>query len=198
MPTCDKPDALKYARFQLSTIDGRLRILRSDGEPLGVMSSGLYSPFKRLIASECMLVDPVIPIAAYAKASQDWKRIGTSARCTVELNIYSHRHAAIDTGKLLAEAGLYLQTPGQDFRQLSYHNPQYLDVEDVMDVDDSVLVSTLSHLEDNEGDFDSNSGDISSVIDHLPQPKYLRESLVDERIITTLHRQVFPNCVIGL
>jgi len=182
----------------MSTIDGRLRILRSDGEPLGVMSSRLYSQFKLLIASECMLVDPVIPIAAYETASQGWKRIGTSARCTVELNIYSHRHAALATGKFLAEAGLYLQPPGQDFRQLSYHNPQYLDVEDVMDVEDSSLVTISSRPEDNEGEFDSNSGNISSVIDHLPQPKYLRESVVDERIITKLHRQVCTSYGTGL
>jgi hypothetical protein len=152
----------------------------------------LFSITKRLVASKCVLVDPVIPLAAYKTASADWKLVGTSTRCAMELNVYSHRHAAGETGKALAQAGMFLQPPGSDFRHVSYENPQCLDLDDVMDVEESTPDFAESH-EINDGNFNSTQ-DFSSVLDHLSQPKYLKELEVDERIITSLHRCVLcPN-----
>jgi hypothetical protein len=90
----------EYIRCRLTSGDGRIRVvLRSDDEPLGVLNTRLYSLVRRFHASGCVFTELVIAYAAYKMASIDWKQIGTSARCPVELNIYSHRHAAEDTGK---------------------------------------------------------------------------------------------------
>lgn len=176
----------EYLQFRLSVQEGRLRVLRSDGEPLGVLSSRLFSIMRRLVVSECVLVEPVISLAAYKTATAEWKRIGTSGRCAIELNVYSHRHAAKETGKALGQAGMYLQPPGSDFRHIPYENPQCLDLHDVMDVNQ--FGSEDDHEDPLKGHhFDLVAKDFSYVLDHLPRPNYLREFIVDRRVITPLH-----------
>jgi len=242
----------EYIRCRLISGGGRLRVLQSDDEALGVLSTRLYSLVRRLHASGCVFTELVIAYAAYKMASIDWKQIGTSARCPVELNVYSHRHVAEDTGKTyvigvglncsysisqpvtpvrvmlafglyidhealtplsnnfmssfphrkflnmltstyllrLALAGMYLQLPGLDFRRLPYHNPQTLDLHDVMNI--SQDSESVVDEPDEDAQLDTTSKDLSSVLDHLHQPK-LRELPVDERIITKLHRYAFLN-----
>lgn len=82
---------------------------------------------------------------------------------------------------------MYLQSPISDFRNVPYHNPQCLDLHDMMDPEESVLELDQTQPANSGEDLESTSKDFSYVIDHLPPPNYLTESLVDERIITPLH-----------
>src|SRR5579871_3377537 len=110
----------EYIRCRLTSSDGRLRALQSDDEPLGVLSTRLYSLIRRIHASGCVFTELVITLAAYKMATVNWKRIGTSARCPVELNVYSHRHAAGDTGKMYVNLSTCYSCQGHIGVWLSY------------------------------------------------------------------------------
>jgi hypothetical protein len=136
--------------------------------------------------SGCVLAELVVNVDSYHDSASKWKRYGTSARCEAELNIYCHRHSSTTVGKTLSIAGLYLQPPRTDPLQFPYENPQNLklpDFDDIMadpqiDVTEPEILHASSH--------NNFPGEVDIVLDHLHQPKELREVPIDKRIRTEL------------
>jgi SWI/SNF-related matrix-associated actin-dependent regulator of chromatin subfamily A3 len=90
-------------------------------------------------------------------------------------------------GKELTSGKLFLQPPTIDLRCLVYENPQDLVLEDVISVGNSADdIESIDQRSAYPEEKETTQSEIDDILDHIPQPSFLREVSTDHRIITDL------------
>jgi SWI/SNF-related matrix-associated actin-dependent regulator of chromatin subfamily A3 len=154
------------------------------------MSAKFSRGYKKLTSISGIEIDAVMPISALQKARSSWRKDGTSATLNVDLNIYGPELTAKAVAKMLNSVKLFLQPPEYELRSLRYANPQYLKLPNVSDVDLSHSFNQKVERTPNLFVKEVSFSEVEAILDHLPQPNFLREVFIDGRIITPLQRCV--------
>lgn len=105
------------------------------------------------------------------------------------MNVYGPELRAKAVAEMLNSVKLFLQPPEYELRSLRYANPQYLKLPNVSDAELSHFTHELErtpNLVAKEVSFT----EVEAILDHLPQPNFLREVFIDGRITTPLQRCV--------
>ena len=178
-------DAKEYLVLE-HTFSGEFCWLKlCEGETFGCLSGRTSQSLKRLKIFSDVEMECVVAIPCLEKARTQWKRSGKSARLLVSMNIYGLEHSASAVGDALAAAKLFLQDPIYDTRSATYDNPQYLKLPDVarMTLDSSDASTLQAPTRDHK---EASSSEIETLLDHIPQSRFLREAFTNDRIRTPL------------
>jgi hypothetical protein len=160
-----------------------------NGETFGCFSSRVSRSLKRLVAFPCIEMDILVQTSSLDTARSKWKRSGKPTEVLVNVNIYGHDHAARDVGDCLANLRLFLQIPLYDERSSPYENPQYLKLPGVEHINldsPAPITPDQAHQESRE----VSRSEIETLLDHIPQPNFLREVFTNPRTITLLKKWV--------
>jgi hypothetical protein len=182
-----------YVALEISFTRDSSWLKISDGEPFACLPSKIVLKLKRLMLSACIEVDAVTSTNALRKARLDWKKSGSSTKLKVDLNVYGHSQFAKTTAAILSSARLFLQPPNYEPRCLAYENPQYLRLPDLDEADFTSLDMPGSTKDSNEDTSQGLASEVEIILDHLPQPRFLREIQADERVITKLEKYVYSS-----
>jgi hypothetical protein len=160
-----------------------------DGEIFGCLGSRFSRSIKRLKAFPCIDLDCLVLSSGLDAARSKWKKSGRPTELLVNLNVYGHNHSAQVVGDTLADMRLFLQVPLYDGRSAVYDNPQYLKLPGIEHLNLGAVVSVVP-----EQAFDLPAEvsrlEIEELLDHIPQPKILREVFINDAAITVLKRWV--------
>ncbi|KAF2848795.1 hypothetical protein T440DRAFT_556368 [Plenodomus tracheiphilus IPT5] len=160
------------------------QFMNVESTPLKVTECGFLAVETSFIGEYLVLRLP--NAAPLGKAAKLWRQAGKSAMLSIDLNVYGNPRSARKVGEILSAAKLFLQTPALDARGLRYDNPQYLKlpgVPHVRMVDESKETVDEPTQERQE---EVSRSEIDSILDHLPQPRFLREVSTSDRIRTPL------------
>lgn len=165
-----------------------------EGETFGCLASTVARGLKCLenLGETCVEIEGFITSFALNKASVAWKRAGKSEITTVDFNIYGHRHSGKEVGDALTSMKLFLQEPDTDPRSLTYDNPQYLKLPGVSHVSETTH-GPFNNVQLVSSSIGASQAEIEAILDHIPQPTFLREVSTDGRIRTPLIRFVYLN-----
>jgi SWI/SNF-related matrix-associated actin-dependent regulator of chromatin subfamily A3 len=106
----------------------------------------------------------------------------------VDVSVYGPvvAHVAKLAARTLSDAQLFLQIPRFATKDFPYDNPQYLKLPNVSHVqlEDTLEISSPAPFQNN--DKHVSRSELDSVLDHIPQPKFLRQASTSVRIRTNL------------
>jgi SWI/SNF-related matrix-associated actin-dependent regulator of chromatin subfamily A3 len=143
---------------------------------------------KRLMALPGVHVEGIATWPSIEKARTQWKQSGKSAALLIDISTYGPdvSHVAKLVGRALSDAKLFLQPPRFATGSFPYDNPQYLKLPNVSHVqlEDTPEVSPFVPSQDD--DKDVSRSELESILDHIPQPKFLRQAFTSVRIRTPL------------
>ena len=150
------------------------------------MNSKNAKRLKTLDAIPGIEVEAVTPLAALERARLAWKNIGSSATLEIDVNIYGPWSLGRAVAEKLSAVKLFLQPPAFELRRLPYDNPQYLKLPDVSKAE--VFYEDISGSRSSPKVVikEVSISDVEAILDYLPQPKFLREVMIDGRISTSL------------
>lgn len=156
------------------------------GQPFACFSAATSASLKRLAVNPCVQLDCMIYRSPLDKAVSQWKKSGKGKEFVVDLNVYGHEHSARVVGDMLADARLFLQFPKSDNRGLVYDNPQYLKLPNVASTELFQMNSEIAQKANPEEPKEVSASEIEILLDHIPQPKFLRHDFSHTRILTPL------------
>lgn len=125
------------------------------------------------------------PVSELEIARTNWKRSGRSVELLVNLNVYGHSHSARAVGDMLAAANMFLQVPLFDGRSAGYDNPQYLKLPNVAHISLEHPATATDQEEISKPKEDPDI-EIASLLDHIPQSRFLKEIFTSNRLRTFL------------
>jgi SWI/SNF-related matrix-associated actin-dependent regulator of chromatin subfamily A3 len=160
--------------------------------PFGCMHRRTSQTLKRLMAFPGVRIEGIVSWSDLEKAKTEWKHSGRSARLSLDVGVYGPglSHVAKPVGRTLSDAKLFLQLPRSSTESLPYSNPQYLKVPNVSHIQilDTPEVALTEPLQKNKY---VSRVELELILDHIPQPKFLREASTSEQIRTPLMRYAF-------
>jgi SWI/SNF-related matrix-associated actin-dependent regulator of chromatin subfamily A3 len=146
--------------------------------------------YKKLTSISGIEIDVVTPFNALQKARSSWRKFGTSTTLNVDMNVYGPELAAKVVAEVLNSVKLFLQPPEYELRCLRYANPQYLKLPNVSDVEISPFPNQGLERTPDLVVKEVSFTEIEAILDHLPQPNFLRQVFIDGRVTTPLQRCV--------
>ncbi|KAI8934777.1 hypothetical protein NX059_008464 [Plenodomus lindquistii] len=149
---------------------------------LSARESQVLKQLKTLLGVE---LESVVSKCKLERAVAIWKKTGKSSTLSIDFNINGSPQSSRKVGDILSAAKLFLQTPTLSSHYLSYENPQYLRLPGVSHV--RVIEKRREASNDPvEGNHEVSRAEIDSILDHLPQSKFLRLVSTSNRIRTPL------------
>jgi SWI/SNF-related matrix-associated actin-dependent regulator of chromatin subfamily A3 len=160
----------------------------SDAKSFGCLNQRTSRALKRLVALPDVYIDGIATWSSLEKARTQWRQSGKSAIMSVDVSVYGPvvAHIAKPAARALSDAKLFLQLPRFATKDSPYDNPQYLKLPNVAHIQlkDTLEISSPAPFQNN--DKDVSRSELDSVLDHIPQQKFLRQASTSVRIRTPL------------
>jgi SWI/SNF-related matrix-associated actin-dependent regulator of chromatin subfamily A3 len=194
-PLTYREDAIHDARdnfiqLEITFVGGYCWMSLRDAVNFGCLNQKISQVLKCLTTLPNVEAEGVVSWASLEKARAEWKKSGRSANLLVDLNIYGPSTAKLakSAGKILGNAKLFLQPPSFITRPVTYDNPQYLKLPNALDMQVIDVPSTKFAVPLSEIAKEATHVELESVLDSIPQSKFLREASTNWRIRTVLKR----------
>jgi SWI/SNF-related matrix-associated actin-dependent regulator of chromatin subfamily A3 len=183
----------EFAILEPSFIGDHCWMTLCDASPFGCIGQRMSRVLKRLIAQPDVHLVGIATWPSLEKAKTQWKQSGKSATLLMDISVCGPGadQVAKLVGRALSDAMFFLQPPRFATNSFSYVNPQYLKLPNVSHVqlEDTPVVSPAAPFQ--EDDKDVSRSELESILDHIPQPKFLRQAFSSVRIRTPLMKYAF-------
>jgi SWI/SNF-related matrix-associated actin-dependent regulator of chromatin subfamily A3 len=172
----------------------------SDAKPFGCLNQRTSRALKRLAALPGVNIKGIVTRSVLEKARTQWRQSGKTATMSLDVSVYGPLvgHVAKLAARTLSDAKLFLQFPRFATKDFPYDNPQYLKLPNVSHVqlEDTLEINSPAPIQNN--DEHVSRSELDSVLDHIPQPKFLRQASTSVRIRTPLMKYASDQTFIHL
>lgn len=193
-PSCYDVPGVEHQSFGIHQY-GAFYALESAGAKFAVSNKKICQDIHRFLDTREILLRAFVPGEEWARIVQCWRKQSISTTLSFDLNLYGSRHRAVEVGRILSSAQIYLQRPLFGLDGCIYYNPHYLHAEEILgghasETPISILnaapVGNPQQVVLNQEQQRNESAEIDSILNSLSHHHFLGKSAADHRIKTPL------------
>lgn len=177
----------------ISRTSGTWEIHSSENVVLGVVNHKTASNLASLPRGDQLVYEAFMQCSKLKETIDSYLRGNKKVQFDIVVNIMGPESISEDVGQQMSERQLFLQRPYQLPEGVAYKNPQYLAIDDLLEIGlegydcEGGEVSTTDPLDgDQLSAHDDLNGELWNIIDNSSVPERMARIEIDQSIHTTL------------